>query len=79
MLKELHTILVDTGEINESDTKSRVVEHNNYYIGNGNPDQAFVTLNIQILDGRSDQFKKEVAQNALNVLSKYFEKTLKGI
>jgi 5-carboxymethyl-2-hydroxymuconate isomerase len=79
VLKEIHKILVDTGEINESDIKSRVVEHKNYYIGDGNQDQAFITLKIEILDGRSDQFKKEVAQNALKALSKYFEKTLKDL
>ncbi len=79
IFKELHKILTDTGEINESDIKSRVVEHNNYYIGDGHPDQAFITLNIQLLDGRSDDFKKELAESTMDVLNKYFMKTLEKL
>ena len=76
IFKNLHKILVDTGEFIEADIKSRVIKHNNFYIGDGNPNQAFVTLNIQLLDGRSDQFKKDLAQTTLNFLCKYFTKTL---
>ncbi len=68
--------MVDTCEIREDDLKSRAIEHNNFYIGDGNPNQAFVTLNIQLLDGRSDELKKELAQSALKLFSLYFEKTL---
>ena len=79
IFKELHKILVDTGEIKESDIKSRAIEHKNFYIGNGNMNKAFITLNIQLLDGRSDEFKKELAQSALILLNKYFEKTFKEL
>ena len=76
IFKKLHKVLVDTGEINEEDIKSRVIEHNNYYIGDGKPSNAFVTLNIQLLDGRDDQFKKNLAQAALELLAQYFKDTL---
>ena len=71
--------MVDTGEIKEDDIKSRVIEHNNFYIGNGNPNQAFVTLNIQLLDGRSDEFKEDLAQSALKLLSIHFELTFEEL
>ena len=73
---QLHKVLLDTGEFKKEDIKSRVLEYKNYYIGDGSPNQAFITLNIQILDGRSDKFKKELAQSALNVLNKFFYNTL---
>jgi len=79
IFKNLHKLLLDTGEFNKADIKSRVIKHNKFYIGNGNPNQAFVTLNIQLLDGRSDQFKKDLAQSALNLLNKYFTKTLNDL
>lgn len=50
LFKDLHQVLVDTSEINESDKKSRVIVHNNYFIGDDSKDQAFVTLDIQLLD-----------------------------
>ena len=76
---ELHKILVDTGQWIESDIKSRVLEHKNFYIGDGGSNQAFVTLNIQILDGRSDNIKKEISQKALNLLRDNFPKSLKDL
>jgi 5-carboxymethyl-2-hydroxymuconate isomerase len=76
---KLHEILVATGEWIESDIKSRAIKHSNFYIGDGSPDQAFITLNFQVLDGRSDEIKKEIAQKALTVLSSYFSKTLKDL
>ena len=79
LFKELHKILTDTNEWIESDIKSRVIGYNNFYIGNGSPNQAFVVLNIQILDGRSDELKKSIADNALNILCKYFELTFKEL
>jgi 5-carboxymethyl-2-hydroxymuconate isomerase len=79
IFRNLHKILVDTGEIKEADIKSRVNEYKNYFISDGNPNQAFVTLNIQLLDGRSDEFKEDLAQSALKLLSKYFEKTFKEL
>ncbi|MCK5099869.1 MAG: 5-carboxymethyl-2-hydroxymuconate Delta-isomerase [Desulfobacteraceae bacterium] len=75
VFKELHEMMVNTGGWIESEIKSRVVAHSNYYIGDGSLNQTFITLNIQILDGRSEDLKKEISQNALKVLSKYFEKT----
>jgi 5-carboxymethyl-2-hydroxymuconate isomerase len=76
IFSELHKILVDTGEWVESDIKSRAIRHNNFYIGDGSPNQAFVTLKIQVLEGRSDELKKDISQKALTVLRKYFSETL---
>ena len=76
LFKSLHKILIDTKEINEADIKTRVMGHSNYYIGDGNPKNAFITLNIQLLDGRDDQFKKDLTQAALELLDQYFSNTL---
>jgi len=79
LFHELHQVLLNTGEFNEQDIKSRAIGHKNYFIGNGNPDQAFIALNVQILDGRTDEFKKDLAQSALNILNKFFCNTLKKL
>jgi len=59
IFKNLHKIFVETGEFIEADIKSRVIKHDNFYIG--------------------DQFKKDLAQSALNLLSRYFTKTLNDL
>ncbi len=79
IFKELHKILVDTGEWIESDIKSRAIKHSEFYIGDGNPNQAFVTLNLQILHGRSDELKESVSKDALEILCNHFESTIKSL
>ena len=58
------------------DIKSRVIQHEHYRIGDGEPNQSFVTLNLQILEGRSDEFKREIARMALEILLPEFQKSL---
>jgi 5-carboxymethyl-2-hydroxymuconate isomerase len=79
IFKEIHTILTTTGEWNNADIKSRAIELNNYYIGDGAPNQAFVSLCIQILSGRSDSLKKSVSENCLKALANHFPLTFKDL
>lgn len=43
IFSELHNTLVNIGGWNISDFKSRVIIHDNYFIGDGKPNQAFIT------------------------------------
>lgn len=79
IFKNIHAILIATGEWHSADMKSRAVELHNYYIGNGNPHQAFVTLSIQILTGRSDSLKKSISESCLKALAGHFPLTLKQL
>jgi len=79
IFKEIHAILIATGEWHGVEIKSRALELTNYYIGNGNPHQAFVTLCIQILAGRSDSLKKSISESCLKVLAGHFPLTLKQL
>ena len=76
IFKEIHAVLIATGEWHSADIKSRAIELTNHYIGNGAPRQAFVSLAIQILSGRSDNLKKSISENCLKVLSMHFPRTL---
>ena len=75
-MKKVHERLIATGEFVAGDIKSRVIRHSNFLIGNGEGNQSFVTLNLQILDGRSDEFKSEIARMALEILVAAFPKSL---
>lgn len=59
---QLHKILMDTGEFELADIKSRALRHEHFCIGDGAPDRAFVTLTVQMLSGRSDAFKAELTR-----------------
>ena len=76
IMKKVHERLIATGEFVAGDIKSRVIAHGNYLIGDGEDNQSFVTLNLQILDGRSDEFKSEIARMALEILVAAFPKSL---
>ncbi len=79
IFKNIHAILIATGEWHSADIKSRAIELHNFYIGNGNPHQVFVTLSIQILAGRSDSLKKSISESCLKVLAGHFPLTLKQL
>ncbi|PKN30109.1 MAG: 5-carboxymethyl-2-hydroxymuconate isomerase [Deltaproteobacteria bacterium HGW-Deltaproteobacteria-21] len=77
LLKEIHDALMATGLFTLTDIKSRVLRHEQYFIGDGDPDRAFVTLNVQILQGRSDEVKAQISEPALQVLKRAFPETLR--
>ena len=76
IIRKVHDNLIATGQFVAEDIKSRVIRHDNYVIGNGEDNQSFVTLNLQILDGRSDEIKRELSHMALEILVAAFPKSL---
>ena len=75
-MSALHTALMRTGEFELADIKSRVVRHELFVVGDGAADRTFVTLDVQMLSGRSDETKAAIAQAALEVLAGAFPRTL---
>jgi 5-carboxymethyl-2-hydroxymuconate isomerase len=76
IILKVHEKLVSTGQFVAEDIKSRVIRHENFVIGNGEQNQSFITLTIQILDRRSDEMKRELAQMASKILIEAFPRSL---
>jgi len=76
LLREVNGTLAATGLFKEADIKSRFVSHGCFVIGDGAPDQAFVTLNVQILGDRSDEVKARLSETLLPLLAGAFPRTL---
>ncbi len=76
IIRQIHDQLISTGQFVTGDIKSRVIRHDEYVIGDGGDNQCFVALNLQILDGRSDHFKNELSDMALEILIPAFSKSL---
>lgn len=80
LLREINRTLAATGLFSEADIKSRAVRHGVFVVGDAGADasreRAFVTLNVQILSGRSDEVKAQLSEALLPVLARAFPRTL---
>jgi 5-carboxymethyl-2-hydroxymuconate isomerase len=72
LLALLHNELVATGAINLKGIKSRAIRHTEYRIADGNPDYAFVHVNLLIREGRPLEVQQDAAQRMLEVLKEAF-------
>jgi 5-carboxymethyl-2-hydroxymuconate isomerase len=72
LLARLHAEVVATGAINLKGLKSRAVRHTDYRIADGNPDYAFVHVNLLIREGRSIEIQKDAARRVMAVLKETF-------
>lgn len=72
LLARLHSDLVATGAINLKGLKSRAIRLTEYRIADGNPDYAFVHVNLLIREGRPAEVQKDAAQRVLAVLKETF-------
>jgi 5-carboxymethyl-2-hydroxymuconate isomerase len=75
LLQRINGTLMATGLFKAADIKSRFVRHETFAIGDGAQDQAFVTLNVQILGGRTDEVKVQLSEALLPVLTAAFPRT----
>lgn len=72
LLAHLHSELVATGAINLKGLKSRAVRHTEYRIADGNPEYAFVHVNLLIREGRPFEVQQNVARRVMAVLEDTF-------
>jgi len=72
LLERLHAELVATGAVNLKGIKSRAIRHTEYRIADGNPDYAFVHVNLLIREGRPFEVQKDAARRVLEVLKETF-------
>jgi len=72
LLERLHSELVATGAINLKGLKSRAIRLTEYRIADGNPDYAFVHINLLIREGRPFEVQQDAAQRILAVLKETF-------
>ena len=72
LLARLHSELVATGAVNLKGLKSRALRHDDYRIADGDPDYAFVHVNLLIREGRPLNVQKDLAQRVMAVLKETF-------
>ncbi len=68
----LHKVLNEVTGINPENCKSRAVPLKNYYIGDGHTGNAFVHLDVSILEGRQNDLVQITGQKLLKLLVEFF-------
>ena len=76
VLQAINDVLVTTGLFDPGDIKSRAVAHDTVVIGDGAADRTFVTVDVQMLGGKSDEVKAQLADSVLAVLERAYPETL---
>lgn len=72
LLARLHSELVATGAINMKGIKSRAIRHSEYRIADGNPEYAFVHVNLLIRAGRPPKVQMDMSERMIKVLKDTF-------
>jgi len=72
LFARLHQVLVNVGAIAIGNCKSRARCLDIYYIGDGEPQHAFVHLVIRLIEGRSVELKRQIGRECLEVLEEFF-------
>lgn len=77
LFSRMHWILTETGAFKLADIKSRVHPCQTYYIADGNTNNTFVHLRLEILEGRSTDVKKQAGERLLALLKETFAHSVK--
>ena len=76
LFAELHKVLANAAGISIANFKSRAQCLNTYRVGAGEAGNAFVHLEVRLFEGRSVESKREIGERGLEVLKKYFVRSL---
>ncbi len=79
LLGDLHTLIINSGLFELNKIKSRIVKHENFLVGDGDPKNSFIYLQIRILDGRDEEVRKLLSSESLKILERTFPKTLESL
>lgn len=79
LLKKLHEVVSEEGNINITNFKSRVVKHENFLVGAGNQADAFVHVEFKLLEGRSEELKSKIGNLILDTIKKYYPQSVEKL
>lgn len=79
LLLGIHEVLRDTGGIRIGNCKSRAFRCDPFRVGAGEHENAFVHLEVRILEGRSAELKGAIGRALLDVLAGYFTTSLEKL
>jgi len=72
LLGEISSIVSTAGDIPVENFKSRLVRRDEFLVGEGGVEDAFVHLEIGLFSGRSHEVKRHIGEDCLEYLEEYF-------
>jgi 5-carboxymethyl-2-hydroxymuconate isomerase len=72
LFAELHQILNKVGGIKLGNCKSRARMAEDFYVGDGSSANAFIHLDVEFVQGRSTDVKRQIGQKSLNLLKQHY-------
>ncbi|MCB1775089.1 MAG: 5-carboxymethyl-2-hydroxymuconate Delta-isomerase [Gammaproteobacteria bacterium] len=75
----LHDVLEHTGGVRRANCKSRARVANEFLVGSGSSRDAFVHLDIRLLDGRTLDVRQRISQQARDLLTAWFEPSMQSL
>jgi len=72
LFSELHRILTDTGGVRLDNCKSRAVCQHEFRMGDGSERHAFVNVTLNLMKGRSLEWKRDIGERFLNALMRAY-------
>jgi 5-carboxymethyl-2-hydroxymuconate isomerase len=79
LFKECHVMLAHALPSELARCKSRAIESSFYYVGDGQPNNAFVHVSLKVMPGRSFDTLKNVGDNMMKILKDNFSESLKKL
>jgi 5-carboxymethyl-2-hydroxymuconate isomerase len=79
LFQECHVMLEKMLPTNISTCKSRATECATFYVGDGNPQNAFVHVSLKVLPGREAEILKNVGETMMGLLQKHFAHSLQAL
>jgi 5-carboxymethyl-2-hydroxymuconate isomerase len=72
LFDDIHQALNRIGGIKVENCKSRARVAEHCYIGDGNPDNAFIHLDIEFVKGRSAEVRQTIGRECLDLVKRYY-------
>lgn len=69
---KLHTLLAESGPFKLEEIKSRLIRHDDFLVGDGQPERGFAHLSLAILEGRDFTLQTSVGQKLMEFLRAEF-------
>jgi 5-carboxymethyl-2-hydroxymuconate isomerase len=79
LLKNCNQLLTKLLPTNIAGCKSRAVEHHNYWIAEGEKENAFVHINLRVLKGRTEDTLQNLGSELIKLLENHFSKSLQSL
>ena len=79
LFQECHSILEKMLPTDINTCKSRAIECETFYVGDGNSNNAFVHVSLKVMPGRDEDVLKNVGETMMGLLQQHFSNSLQKL